>query len=84
MVEKYNIFILCMLLCTSFGCTHPFDEQKDNTPLNNFEALWNIIDKKYCLFDDKNIDWKEVYSSYSQRFDTMKIVEYEDNYRWLR
>ena len=81
MVEKYNIFILCMLLCTSLGCTHPFDEQKDNTPLNNFEALWNIIDKKYCLFDDKNIDWKEVYSSYSQRFDTMKIVEYEDNYR---
>ena len=63
------------------SCTHPFDEQRDNTPLNNFEALWQIIDEKYCLFDDKNLDWDSVYTTYQPLFNTMQIVKFEDHYK---
>ncbi len=63
-----------------FGCTHEFDNHK-NTPSENFEALWQIIDEKYCLFDDKQVDWDSVYAEYQPQFDTMKIVTFEDQYR---
>ena len=65
------------LLC---GCTHEFDNHK-NTPSENFEALWQIIDEKYCLFDDKQVDWDSVYAEYQPQFDTMKIVKFGDQYR---
>ena len=81
MVRKWIVYGVWCVGWLLSSCTHPFDEQKDNTPLNNFEALWQIIDKKYCLFDDKAVDWDSVYSAYYHRFDTMKIAEYEDNYR---
>ena len=88
MVKKCKTYrVVCigywLLAIALSSCTHPFNEQKDNTPLNNFEALWQIIDEKYCLFDDKKMDWDSVYFAYYQRFDTMKIVEYEDNYRFF-
>jgi C-terminal processing protease CtpA/Prc len=62
------------------SCTHRFADV-DTSPAANFEALWKIIDEKYCLFEDKTVDWDSVYSAYHQRFDTMKIVKYEDSYR---
>ena len=88
MVEKckaYRVMYIgyWLLAIVLSSCTHPFDERRDNTPLNNFEALWQIIDEKYCLFDDKTVDWDSVYSAYYQRFDTMEIMEYEDNYRFF-
>ena len=83
MVRKWILYSVWGIGCLLCACTHPFDEQKDNTPLNNFNALWHIIDEKYCLFDDKQVDWDSVYSSYYQLFDTMKIVTYEDNYRFF-
>ena len=83
MVRKWILYSVWGIGCLLCACTHPFDEQKDNTPLNNFNALWHIIDEKYCLFDDKQVDWDSVYSAYYQLFDTMKIVTYEDNYRFF-
>jgi len=42
-------------------------EEYDNNPRGNFEALWNIIDTHYCFLRDKNVDWDEIHSRYSQR-----------------
>ena len=43
----------------------------DNNPRGNFEALWEIIDTKYCFLDYKHkeygLDWDEVHSRYSNR-----------------
>ena len=43
----------------------------ENNPKGNFEALWRIIDTKYCFLDYKNkeygLDWNEVYSRYKNR-----------------
>ncbi len=39
----------------------------DNNPRGNFEALWSIIDRNYCFFEYKEIDWDQVYDDYSSR-----------------
>lgn len=35
-----------------------------NTPVNNFELLWETIDKKYSFFTYKNINWDSLYHEY--------------------
>lgn len=42
-------------------------EEYPNDPRGNFEALWNIIDTRYCFLLDKDVDWNEVYDRYSPR-----------------
>lgn len=49
--------------------------QFDNNPRGNFEALWNIIDRNYCFFEYKNIDWDSVYDDYSSRITTQMDSE---------
>jgi hypothetical protein len=41
------------------------DRDSDNTPLNNFNLLWKIIDERYCFFDEKGVDWNMMYNRYS-------------------
>jgi len=42
------------------------DEQKSNNAQNNFDLLWQIIDERYCFFEEKKVDWKLLYSKYSK------------------
>ena len=46
-------------------------EQYDDTPTGNFEALWNIIDTKYCFLDYKaeeyGLNWDAVYRQYKRK-----------------
>ena len=58
-------FFLLLLL---FSCNGLFmDEQKSNTAKNNFDLLWKIIDERYCFFEEKGVDWNQMYEKYSQR-----------------
>ena len=41
--------------------------QFDNNPEGNFDALWHILDRNYCFFEYKEVDWDEVYNEYSSR-----------------
>ena len=47
------------------------EDVPDNTPQGNFEALWKIIDTKYCFLDYKNkeygLDWNEIHRRYQNR-----------------
>jgi len=53
-----------------FLFTSCFDEEKfENTRKGNFDALWKIMDERYCFFDCKGVDWDEVYERYSWRID---------------
>ena len=72
--------ILCVaLLCAS--CVT--EEQYDDTPEGNFEALWTMIDEHYCFLDYKKqaigLDWDEVYSRYhariSKNMSSMQLFE---------
>ena len=42
-----------MFFCLSFFVACVDEEEYDDTPQGNFEALWQIIDEHYCFFDYK-------------------------------
>ena len=71
---SYLSFIatLWMTIILTFSLNSCITEDvPDNTPHGNFEALWNIIDTKYCFLDYKHeeygLNWDEVYQRYSNR-----------------
>lgn len=64
---------ICMLAITHTGCTHSFDGSPyDNTPVGNIEALWQIIDQKYCFIEEKGIDWASIHQAY---IDSAKLID---------
>ena len=48
----------------------------ENTNEGNFEALWNIIDTRYCYLDYKNIHWDSIYSAYKTRLNYIENDKY--------
>ena len=58
-----------VILATFSSCVD--EEEFPNTPQGNFEALWRIIDERYCFFDEKQheygLDWNVVYNKYKVR-----------------
>lgn len=60
----YNAVLLIALVLLSSSCYR--GESIDNSPHGNFEALWKILDRGYCYFTYKDIDWDEVYDRYEQ------------------
>ena len=72
MKKSILYIIMCIpLLCLS-SCID--EDEYDNSPQGNFEALWKILDEHYCFFDYKRqaygLDWNEVRARYSKRIDT--------------
>ena len=61
----------CLMTLLTFNLSSCYREDKvDNTPMGNFEALWKIIDERYCFLEYKKIDWNEIYDIYSRRIKT--------------
>lgn len=56
------IIIMLPLLC---ACHDEGDFS--NTPEGNFEALWTLMDHRYCFFKYKEIDWSEIHDRYRMR-----------------
>ncbi len=67
-MKKYVVLIFPVLALFSSCIDEP--ETKPDTYEGNFEALWNIIDNKYCYLDYKNINWDSVYTVYKSQIDT--------------
>ena len=61
-MKRLALYILLPMLALC-GC-HDVVEYADN-PRGNFEALWHILDEHYCFFDEKGVDWDDVYVKYS-------------------
>ena len=56
---------LIPLLMLSLLCSACIDEDEQvDTPQGNFEALWKIMDEKYCFFDYKQVDWDAIHAKY--------------------
>ncbi len=60
---RYILLLLFPILL--FSCIQ--EPKYSNTPRDNFEALWKIMDERYCFFEYKNIDWNSVHAKYSAR-----------------
>lgn len=62
---RYYKYFLFSLVCLASCIT---EEDFDNTPTGNFEALWEIIDQHYCFLEHKSetigLDWDWVHAKY--------------------
>ena len=71
MTKIKALIFSAIMICLCFSCVD--EEEYSDSPRGNFEALWRIIDSRYCFFDYKQnaygLDWNEVYSRYSCRID---------------
>ena len=67
--KPIRLLILVALGCLAVSCVD--EEEFDDTPQGNFEALWKIIDEHYCFFDYKQqaygLDWNQVHEKYKDR-----------------
>lgn len=63
--KKYTVLLLLQFILW-LGCDD-MDMQFGNHPKGNFDALWTILDRNYCFFEYKDIDWNEIYNKYSVR-----------------
>ena len=70
MKHLYQIFVCMALLgLTASSCIR--EDISGNSPMDNFESLWRIIDEKYCFHEYKNqeygLDWNKVHQDYAKR-----------------
>jgi C-terminal processing protease CtpA/Prc len=74
---KTNIFQLLFLTTILTSC---LDQPVviPNTPSDNFEALWKIVDTKYCYLDYKQINWDSIHQVYKSKVDSFSIAS-KDN-----
>lgn len=66
-----NACICLFLLLLSFTACVDEELPRGNTRMDNFEALWQLMDERYCFFDYKKqtigVDWDEVHTRYSRQ-----------------
>lgn len=62
-MQKLFLHIISLLTILLSAC-HPIDNFENNNR-DSFNALWTIIDEHYCFFEEKNIDWNDIYDKYA-------------------
>ncbi len=71
MRKLLSAIIALLIITVPVSCVD--EEQYDNTPHGNFDALWNIIDQHYCFLtykhDSIGLDWNQVKWQYRQQLD---------------
>ncbi len=70
--------LLCTIAVAILSSCHGYDDF-DNSIEGNFDAVWKVLDERYCFFDEKDIDWEEIGATYrSQLKPDMSAVELFD------
>lgn len=69
MMKQQSLKLLILLFLFLTGCEE-MHMQFNNHPRGNFDALWTILDRNYCFFDYKEIDWDNIYREYSARINS--------------
>lgn len=66
MRKALNILVVFLLPFAFAACVS--EEEYDDSPQGNFEALWRIMDEHYCFFTEKGIDWDSIHTVYKPQF----------------
>lgn len=68
-MNRLTYLFLILLLPLMAACVD--EDEYDDTPQGNFEALWKIIDEHYCFLEYKQheygLDWQQIYNKYRVR-----------------
>ncbi len=82
MVKRLIYSVLAYLVCGLCACTHTLgDVSYPDTPVGNMEALWHIIDERYCFVEEKGVDWDAIYTEY---MDSAKQIDPADKQADIR
>lgn len=65
-----KLFSIILISGVFASCTVNY--KKDTNPITNFNALWEIIDTKYCFFEEKNMDWDSIKYVYEPKVRVVK------------
>jgi Periplasmic protease len=65
-IKKQYVVLFILQLALLQSC-EDMSMKFDNHPRGNFDALWTILDRNYCFFEYKEINWNAVYEEYSAR-----------------
>lgn len=78
-IRRLPALLLAALFSLQFLTACVDEDEYDNSPQGNFEALWKIIDEHYCFLDYKKqeigLDWQQVYAKYKVRVDNKMTSE---------
>jgi len=61
---KFFAVILMLLFAFLFNACRKFEQASSDDPMTNFNALWKIVNDRYCYFDLKGINWDQVKTRY--------------------
>lgn len=76
---KTRYFFLSIVLTLLLLTPSCISEDYKTDHKSNFEALWKIIDEKYCFFEFKEIDWNEIHERYAPQVkESMSEEEFFD------
>lgn len=60
-----NTILYCLIAGSLFtGCRSREEMAFSMDPVKNIEALWQIIDTKYCYVEEKGINWQAIHDEY--------------------
>jgi len=62
-----HIFFCLTLILAVTACRSKDEMVFTMDPVQNIEALWQIIDTKYCYVEEKNVDWNAVHDTYLKK-----------------
>lgn len=63
-----------LLLLLLASCDQQELMEPSNNAQENLDALWTIMDERYCFFEEKNIDWDSVHTVYTRKLRNVKTV----------
>ncbi len=59
------LIILLITIPAAISCEKMLiGDDGENTPVNNFELMWEVIDRNYSFFEYRNINWDSLYNEY--------------------
>lgn len=67
---KAKHFLLAFMVLLS-SCHYKEEMSYSTDPVENIEALWQIIDTRYCYIADKGIHWSAIHDEYIARAQTL-------------
>lgn len=74
-MKLQHLFTWLLTMLIAWSCNSCIREDvSGNSPQDNFESLWRIIDEQYCFLtykqEEYGLDWNEVHNRYAKRITT--------------
>lgn len=66
-MKQIKAKILSLGICVILFCGCIPETPIDRDYVNNFNALWKIIDERYCFLEEKGVDWDAIHTKYYQK-----------------